>query len=241
MPQILVETFRQNETGKEMAMKRVILLIKGMMMAAGATIILVMTAGCVSTTCPPPPPWDGYSQADYTNRLEVATATIGDYRYTYLVTNGSALIIGPHETFELHGKYQGTRHVRAISPEPTGVLSIPAFLDGYPVKFIGMFAFGDCSKIKGVIIPPGVTSIGDHAFMGCSSLRSVDIPSSVASIGRYAFWGCVKLKCVDIPSSVTDIKMYAFEDCTSLKSVVIPSDVIVGRCAFPEWCKVQRK
>jgi len=196
--------------------------------------MMVMT-GCVNTTTWDAPPSDDDRQGDYTNTLEVATATVGDYTYTYVVTNGGAIIIGPTRTIELRGKRIDTQYRRAILPAPTGVLSIPATLDGYPVTSIGEWASPWSLNLKRVTIPPGVTSIGDHAFMVCTGLTSVDIPSSVASIGNYSFWGCKKLKNVDFPSGVTSIGEGAFRECIGLKSVTIPSSVTsIKRDAFDD-------
>ena len=61
------------------------------------------------------------------------------------------------------------------------------------VKSIDSYAFCNCSDLKSITIPEGVTSIGDDAFSGCTSLTSVVIPEGVTSIGDYAFWGCDSL------------------------------------------------
>ena len=104
------------------------------------------------------------------------------------------------------------------------------------VKSIDSYAFCNCSDLKSITIPEGVTSIGDDAFSGCTSLTSVVIPEGVTSIGDYAFEGCESLKSVAIPDSVTSIGDDAFEGCESLKSVVIPEGVTsIGDYAF-EGC-----
>ena len=58
----------------------------------------------------------------------------------------------------------------------------------------------DCTSLKAVIIPRGVTEIGAIAFAGCTELRAVTIPSSVTSIGVGAY----------------DENRGAFSDCPSL-------------------------
>ena len=76
--------------------------------------------------------------------------------------------------------------------KPTGVLDIPATLNGKPVTSIGSYAFRWCSELTSVTIPSSVTSIGRESFSGCG-LTSVTIPNSVTSIGNEAFFGCTVL------------------------------------------------
>ena len=113
----------------------------------------------------------------------------------------------------------------AVSPTPTGALTIPSMLGGCPVTRIGDHAFFDCSRLRSVTIPDSVTSIGNFAFNNCSGLRSVTIPDSVTNIGEYAFTGCSGLTSVTIPDSVTSIESGAFSGCNGLTSVTIPDSV----------------
>ncbi len=121
----------------------------------------------------------------------------------------------------------------AISPSPTGAVTIPATLGGKPVTSIGDWAFAECSGLTSVTIPDSVTSIGSDAFYGCSGLTSVTIPDSVTSIGSSAFRGCSGLTSVTIPDSVTRIGGYAFAYCSGLTSVTIGNGVTsIGQDAF---------
>ena len=98
---------------------------------------------------------------------------------------------------------------------------------------IGDSAFEDCTSLKSITIPNGVTSIGDSAFEGCTSLTSITIPNSVTSIGSGAFIGCSSLTSITIPDSVTCIGDSAFNGCTSLTSITIPDSVTsIGESAF---------
>ena len=71
----------------------------------------------------------------------------------------------------------------AISPSPTGAVTIPSTLGGKPVTSIGASAFYNCSGLTSVTIPDGVMGIGYGAFYNCSGLTSVAIPASVTSVG----------------------------------------------------------
>ena len=136
------------------------------------------------------------------------------YTWTYRIVDGSAEI------------YKG-EWLAAISPNPTGTLTIPDALDGVPVMIIGNSAFQDCSDLTGVMMPDGVTIIDDWAFSGCSGLASMTIPDKATSIGDGAFYGCSGLTNVTIPDSVTNIGNYVFSYCSGLKNVKLGEGVTI--------------
>ncbi len=84
--------------------------------------------------------------------------------------------------------------------------------------------FQNCTGLKNIIIPNGVTSIGNNAFTGCSSLSSIDIPNSVTSIGNNAFTGCLKLTTVNVPNSVTEINGM-FTECSGIVHITLPNGI----------------
>ena len=144
-----------------------------------------------------------------------------DYTWTYRINGNTAEITTGNWTSP------------AISPKPTGGVTIPSTLCGKPVTSIGSSAFYGCSGMTSVMIPDSVTSIGYEAFWGCSGLTSVTIPNSVTRIGYEAFYGCSSLTSVTIPNSVTSIGRSAFSGCSGLTSVTIPDNVTsIGRSAF---------
>jgi hypothetical protein len=194
----------------------------------------------------------------YLTKAQSSTAhydTVDGHTYTYVLKNGGATIFNPSEAY---GYIPA-----AISPLPTGTLSIPAFLGGYPVTVIGGCAFGGAVNLTSVTIPSSVTLIqnafngfngncknlknitilsnapsviGDGAFSWCSGLTHFTIPPSATSIGVMAFYGCSGLTSVTIPSGVKSIGGCAFSFCSSLKSVTIPSGVTSIESGMFTWC-----
>ncbi len=158
-------------------------------------------------------------------RLEVAEGqkTYGGYTWSYRVKNGEATLVS-----EKDGKYSC-----AVSPTPTGKISIPPTLNGVKVTRIGREAFRNCKELTSVTIPEGVTYIDGRAFDLCDGLKSVTLPSSLKVVGFAAFGKCAGLKSVAIPEGVTSIEMDAFNGCGGLESVVIPNSVThIGERAF---------
>ena len=78
---------------------------------------------------------------------------------------------------------------------------------------IGEGAFKDCSTIKSVAIPNGVTSIKKEAFCDCTGLTNVTIGNSVTEINQYAFRYCTGLRSVTLGANVASIGYGAFERC----------------------------
>ena len=103
-----------------------------------------------------------------------------------------------------------------------GKLSIPAKLGGYPVRFIGPYAFEENLAITSVVIPQGVVEIGEYAFEECEKLKAVTFPEGLRRIGFDAFCGCRSLGNVSIPSTVEDGIAFLF--CYGMKSITVAED-----------------
>ena len=120
--------------------------------------------------------------------LRADTVTVDGYTYTYSVTDGK-VTIGSSNAW-----------TTAVSPKPTGHVTVPSSLGGFPVVGIGAYAFYNCHELEGVTIPEGVAAIGKYAFYNCFRLEGMTIPESVTAIGQYAFQSCGGLKSVHISS-----------------------------------------
>lgn len=86
-----------------------------------------------------------------------AAAQFGDFTYT--AANGAVTITG----------YTGAG----------GAISIPAEINGEPVRGIGANAFSNKTGLTGISIPASVTSLGSGAFYNCTRLTSMAVPASV--------------------------------------------------------------
>ncbi len=83
--------------------------------------------------------------------------------------------------------------------------------------------FESCTALTEVVLPASLTEIGEYSFFECSSLKKVNIPDGVTKIKGSAFrkTGITE---ITIPKNVTSIASYAFRECRSLKTVTIPED-----------------
>ena len=66
------------------------------------------------------------------------------------------------------------------------------------------------TKLTGITLNDGLTTIGDDAFYNCAGLTTLNIPSSVTTIGDFAFGHCDGLTEVVINGGVTTIPQAAF-------------------------------
>ena len=101
------------------------------------------------------------------------------------------------------------------------------------LKRIDSGLFSGLVSLENITIPDGVESIGDRAFQGCPALASISIPGSVAHIGSNAFANCSALATLGLGDGIKTIDAAAFSSCGSLTSVSIPGSVAhIGSNAF---------
>ena len=104
-------------------------------------------------------------------------------------------------------------------------VTIPAFINGYPVTEIDKEAFSLCF-IKKIVLPGTIKTIGQEAFYG-STLETVELSEGVSSIGDRAF-AYTNLNAIMIPDSVKTLGKRVFYSCSSLETVVMPDIVFDG-------------
>ena len=101
------------------------------------------------------------------------------------------------------------------------------------VTSISNSAFQNCTNLALTVLPDGVTSIGGNAFQSCTNLALTVLPDGITSIGTYAFDSCRNLALTALPDGITSISNYAFYGCTNLALTVLPDGVTgIGNSAF---------
>ena len=135
------------------------------------------------------------------------------------------------------------KHIRAdnaaVNPKPSGSVTIPSTLGGYPVQIIGNDALYYCPSLTGVTIPSAVTNLGTWAFGYCRALTSIDIPNNVKNIDNFAFCQCTNLTSVTIGSGVKRIGEGAFLN-SNLSKVSIPGSMTIEARAFESCTKLKQ-
>ena len=96
---------------------------------------------------------------------------------------------------------------------------------------IGMKAFRCCESLESISIPSGVDRIEYEAFAKCGSLKSVKLPASADLSAGSAFSGCASLTTVTMPKHIAKIGSSTFSNCTSLKSITLPE----GLTTIQSW------
>lgn len=94
---------------------------------------------------------------------------------------------------------------------------------GDNVTEIGINAFQFCSNLFYVNFSDNsrLETINEAAFQNCSNLRSIKIPNGVTSIGLNGFTNCNYIKTLEIPSGVNSIGNGAFTNCNRLTSMTV--------------------
>ncbi|MDA7667651.1 leucine-rich repeat domain-containing protein [bacterium] len=115
----------------------------------------------------------------------------------------------------------------------SGLLTIPATIEGKPVVKIGESAFFGCHELTEVVIGNSVTLIDGFAFFGCRGLQTVTVGDNVSTIGTRAFNSCSALIHITLGKKVALIEASAFERSSRIEKVIIPDSVTrIGRSAF---------
>ncbi len=81
------------------------------------------------------------------------------------------------------------------------------------------FVFGTVPASLEKVVITKATVIKDEEFAECSGIKEIHLPEGVTTIGNSAFKNCYGLTSIIIPASVTEIKDGAFEGCIKLSSV----------------------
>lgn len=122
-----------------------------------------------------------------------------------------------------------------------GDVTVPAEIDGNPVRIIGNQTFRNLEHLTRVVLPDSVTVIEDGvagwhpagAFSHNPALIEVTLGNGLARIGDFAFFASTALRTIHLPESVTHIGRGAFCNAAGLASVTGGAGLIeIGDSAF---------
>lgn len=86
---------------------------------------------------------------------------------------------------------------------------------------LGWSVFSDCSALRDIYLPEGITKIG-YAVLNKSGIVSASVPSTVKVLESRMFDECEKLKEVIFRGKVESIGYRMFGKCKALEMIVIP-------------------
>ena len=89
--------------------------------------------------------------------------------------------------------------------------------------------FRNCTNLKTVTLPSGLTSIGKETFYNCQSLETIgnwdNAVANITSIGDEAFYNCKALRSAKLPNTVTSIGKNGFRNCSTLTEFDVPDSL----------------
>ena len=84
-----------------------------------------------------------------------------------------------------------------------------------------------------ILFDKPITKVGDEAFCDCSTLKSITLPDGVTELGGWAFFGCIYLEEATLSNRLKTIGDAAFSSCSTLSSITLPQSLgHVGDSAF---------
>ena len=119
----------------------------------------------------------------------------------------------------------------AIDKDLNGWVTIPSEVNGFTVTGVAPYAFAHCWDLKGVTLPPSVTTLSEYAFYGTCFSSSLELPEGITTIPKNAFMFAYFEHC-KLPSTLKTIERGAFQ-YSQLISITIPASVeTIGNDAF---------
>ncbi|MDE6401470.1 MAG: leucine-rich repeat domain-containing protein [Clostridiales bacterium] len=124
---------------------------------------------------------------------------------------------------------------KATEATLTGIVTIPDYFNGLPVKRLAQDAFmfhtyGMPDRLPVPNYPDDLTN---------KVTTAVVFPSRLESIGMYALGGMIKVEEFKIPDSVTEIESSAFYMCMGLKRVTLPKGLTEIPSACFRYCALE--
>jgi hypothetical protein len=99
-----------------------------------------------------------------------------------------------------------------------------------PITKVGDEAFCDCSTLKSITLPDGVTELGGWAFFGCFYIEEATLSNRLKTIGDAAFSSCSTLSSITLPQSLEYVGDSAFYGCSGMSGYYGKFASVDNRC-----------
>lgn len=135
------------------------------------------------------------------------------------------------ESFDEFEYFTGLKKIRSDGFADCSSLKSISLPKGITV--IDIWAFRRCSSLRAINLPDGLNRIRISAFEGCSSLASIKLPETLSILEDGVFYGCSSLTSIKLPNGISSIGEWTFEGCSALSSVTLPEGIVsIGKNAF---------
>lgn len=85
---------------------------------------------------------------------------------------------------------------------------------------MGFACFGNCKKLRNMVIAEGVSSMNRSCFAGCTKLKTIEFPTTLKVVGETSFHSCTSLRTVTVKGKVTKCKKDAFYKVKKCKIIL---------------------
>lgn len=119
-------------------------------------------------------------------------------------------------------------------------LTLPAEIEGKPVRAIAQDSFADLEKLTVLVIPKSIESIGKGALRGCTSLTALKLPFIGGTAASEQYLGHLfgasnytdnskdipaSLQILEIWDGIPELAPFALYDCNDLLAIKLPQSI----------------
>lgn len=184
------------------------------------------------------PAWLPYCDAHAFDNSGLVEYVVEEGNAQYSSRNGVLYSLDGHELIAYPAHRNGTCVIPADVTSMRGDafrgnMSIEEVVMECHLMGLGESMFKNCSALRSVTLPEGMTVIGKEAFRGCKALTNIAMPESLIRIDAEAFRACKGMTAIQLPSALEVIGEAAFDYCTKLQEISVPATVsMIGNKAF---------
>lgn len=115
-----------------------------------------------------------------------------------------------------------------------GALSLPSYIDGYPVYAIGKKAFFGNRQLQQIVLPDTIQLIGDWAFARCYMLREIVLPKRKIRLGNQVFLQSKLLEKISFAGCGRELARLLAAAAVALGAEYLIEPVLTGN---DNWCE----